>query len=121
MRSVKRMTKFLEQKRPVLTKICLVLILQQSNKNYPSPMFTLQMSFPILTHNPQPVSHQPPQVHDMPQPVKDQITKKQFLEYIENFKNNLFKPLPSTAPGFPFLHIYWVFTLDLCNLKISKT
>ena len=78
------MTKFREQKRPVLTKICVPGI--DIAPVYPKLSIThvQTTNIPSLTNpDPQPVSYQPQhasyqpqQVHDQPQPVKDQITKK---------------------------------------------
>ena len=99
LRVVKRMTKFREQKRPVLTKICLPGI--DIAPVYPklSIIHNQTTNIPSLTNpDPQPVSYpqhatyQPQQEHGQPQPVKDQITKKQLCEMMDDLKKNLFKP-----------------------------
>ena len=94
------MTKFLERKRPVLTKIGFPGI--DIAPVYPKLSITHVQStnVPSLTNpDPQPVfsqpqhaSSQPWQVQDQPPPVKDQISKKQVSEIMDDLKKSLFKP-----------------------------
>jgi hypothetical protein len=124
-RSVKRMTKFLERKRPVLEKFAfLELILHQFTPNYRSSMFKVQISLPLPTL----ILNQFLANLSMPllnlgkyktslRRLKARLRKSSSLKWLmilrriySNRHRNL--DLPSTSPGFPLLHIQGVFTLD---------